>query len=153
VLALGATALKSQVFYPDSAAYKTSIGSYWAENVQLEPTCILQPRTAQEVSLAVSTLVAADGGACKFAVRGGGHTTWVGANNIVDGVTIDLSLMNTTTYNDKAGTASILPGSRWEGAYETLAKYNVTVPGGRSGVVGVAGFLLGGKTRSNRLTY
>ncbi|KAF4765212.1 hypothetical protein HAV15_004092 [Penicillium sp. str.  len=142
--ALGATTLKSQVVYPGSAAYKTSIGSYWAENVQLEPTCILQPRTAQEVSLAVSTLVAADGGACKFAIRGGGHTTWAGANNIVDGVTIDLSLMNTTTYNKNAGTASILPGSRWGGVYETLAKDNVTVPGGRSGVVGVAGFLLGG---------
>ncbi|CAG7948953.1 unnamed protein product [Penicillium nalgiovense] len=140
--ALESTALKSQVVYPDSAAYKTSIGSYWAENVQLEPTCILQPRTAHEVSLAVSTLVAADG-VCKFAVRGGGHTTWAGANNIVDGVTIDLSLMNTTTYNEKAGTASILPGSRWDGVYQTLAKYNVTVPGGRSGVVGVAGFLLG----------
>ncbi|KAJ5213710.1 hypothetical protein N7449_000879 [Penicillium cf. viridicatum] len=111
-----------------------SIGSYWAENVQLEPTCVLQPRTAQEVSFAVSTLVATDGGACKFAIRGGGHTTWAGANNIVDGVTIDLSLMNTTTYNKNAGTASILPGSRWGGVYETLAKDNVTVPGGRSGV-------------------
>ncbi|KAJ5492425.1 FAD linked oxidase N-terminal [Penicillium expansum] len=141
--ALAATILKSQVVYPDSAAYKTSVGSYWAENVQIEPTCILQPRTADEVSLAVSMLVAADGG-CKFAVRGGGHTTWAGANNIVDGVTIDMSLMNTTTYNKEAGTASILPGSRWGDVYETLAKYNVTVPGGRSGVVGVAGFLLGG---------
>ncbi|KAJ5496919.1 FAD-binding type 2 [Penicillium fimorum] len=141
---LEATALKSQVAYPDSAAYKTSIGSYWAENVKLEPSCVVQPRTAKEVSLAVSTLVAADGGSCKFAVRGGGHTTWAGASNIVDGVTIDLSLMNTTTYNEKAGIASILPGSRWGGVYNTLAKYNVTVPGGRSNVVGVAGFLLGG---------
>ncbi|KAJ5423850.1 FAD-binding type 2 [Penicillium cf. griseofulvum] len=142
--ALEATTLKSQVVHPGSAAYKESIGSYWAENVQLEPTCILQPRTAKEVSLAVLTLVATDGGACKFAVRGGGHTTWAGANNIADGVTIDLSLMDTTTYNEQAGTASILPGARWGGVYETLAKHDVTVPGGRSGVVGVAGFLLGG---------
>ncbi|KGO63862.1 FAD linked oxidase, N-terminal [Penicillium italicum] len=141
--ALGATILKSQVVYPDSAAYKISVGSYWAKNVQLEPTCILQPRTAQEVSLAVSMLVAADVG-CKFAVRGGGHTTWAGANNIVDGVTIDMLLMNATTYNKNAGTASILSGSRWGNVYKTLAKYNVTVAGGRSDVVGVAGFLLGG---------
>ncbi|KAJ5817880.1 FAD-binding type 2 [Penicillium robsamsonii] len=141
---LEATALKSQVTYPNSAAYKTSIDSYWAENVKLEPTCVVQPRTAKEVSLAVSTLVASDAGSCKFAVRGGGHTTWAGASNIADGVTIDLSLMNTTTYNEKAGIASILPGSRWGAVYDTLAKYNVTVPGGRSNVVGVAGFLLGG---------
>lgn len=112
----------------------------------------MQPRTADEVSLTVSMLVAADGG-CKFAVRGGGHTTWAGANNIVDGVTIDMSLTNTTTYNKEAGTASIIPGSRWGDVYETLAKYNVTVPGGRSGVVGVAGFLLGGNIRSNMLNY
>lgn len=144
-VALEATALKSQVVYPDSAAYNTSIGSYWATNVQLEPNCIVQPRTAQEVSIAVTTLVEADDGACKFAVRGGGHTVWAGANNIVDGVTIDLSLMNATTYNKAAGTASILPGARWGSVYKTLAEYNITVPGGRSGVVGIAGFLLGGK--------
>ncbi|KAJ5458311.1 FAD-bindingtype 2 [Penicillium sp. IBT 31633x] len=143
-VALEATALKSQVVYPDSAAYNTSIGSYWATNVQLEPNCIVQPRTAQEVSIAVTTLVEADDGACKFAVRGGGHTVWAGANNIVDGVTIDLSLMNATTYNKAAGTASILPGARWGSVYKTLAEYNITVPGGRSGVVGIAGFLLGG---------
>ncbi|KAJ5782862.1 FAD-binding type 2 [Penicillium paradoxum] len=142
--ALEATALKSQVVYPDAAAYKTSISSYWATNVQLEPVCIVQPRSTSEVALAVTTLTGANSGACKFAVRGGGHTVWAGANNIIDGVTIDLSLMNSTTYNEAEGTASILPGARWGGVYETLAEYGVTVPGGRSGVVGVSGFLLGG---------
>lgn len=109
----------------------------------------MQPRSASEVSLAVTTLTTANGGACKFAVRGGGHTVWAGANNIIDGVTVDLSLMNSTTYNEADGTASILPGARWGSVYKTLGEYGVTVPGGRSGVVGVSGFLLGGKIQLN----
>jgi hypothetical protein len=52
----------------------------------------VQPRSAKDVSRAVSTLVDTDAGACKFAVRSGGHTTWAGANDISDGVTIDLSM-------------------------------------------------------------
>jgi FAD/FMN-containing dehydrogenase len=143
--------VKDRVVYPDSDAYKTSVGSYWAENVQLEPTCIVQPLTAQDVAVAVTRLVAADEGACKFAVRSGGHTVWAGANNIEDGVTIDLSMMNSTTYNQEEGTASILPGSRWGAVYKTLAEYNVTVPGGRAADVGVAGFLIGGKDSATPL--
>jgi FAD/FMN-containing dehydrogenase len=105
----------------------------------------VQPRSAKDVSRAVSTLVDTDAGACKFAVRSGGHTTWAGANDISDGVTIDLSMMNSTVYNKQAGTASILPGARWQSVYKTLAPYDVTVPGGRGGPVGVGGFLVGGK--------
>ncbi|OGE48297.1 hypothetical protein PENARI_c030G05537 [Penicillium arizonense] len=142
--ALEANGLHGKVVYPNSSAYTESVGSYWAENVQLEPTCIVQPRSAKDVSRAVSTLVDTDAGACKFAVRSGGHTTWAGANDISDGVTIDLSMMNSTVYNKQAGTASILPGARWQSVYKTLAPYDVTVPGGRGGPVGVGGFLVGG---------
>lgn len=122
-------------------AYEKSVHSYWAVNTQLEPTCIVQPRSAHEVSSAVKTL--ADG-ACMFAVRSGGHMTWAGANNIETGVTMDLSLMNSTVYHNHTGLASILPGSRWEGVYKELEKYNKVTTGGRTGPVGVGGFLLGG---------
>lgn len=121
--------------------------SYWAVNVQLEPTCIIQPESVEDVSVAVKTLATAGGDlSCKFAVRSGGHMTWAGANNIETGVTIDLSNMNSTIYDIDTGIASILPGSRWEAVYNTLDEYNVVVPGGRTGPVGVGGFLLGGKT-------
>lgn len=125
--------------------------SYWAVNVQLEPTCIVQPQSADDVSVAVKTLTRAGGDSpCKFAVRSGGHMTWAGANNIETGVTIDLSHMNSTIYNKNSQTASILPGSRWEAVYKTLEEYNVVVTGGRTGPVGVGGFLLGGKSLSNK---
>ncbi|KAH8202775.1 hypothetical protein TruAng_003046 [Truncatella angustata] len=100
-----------------------------------------QPTSAEQVSLAVTTLV--ERSSCQFAVRSGGHFIWP-ANNIEEGVTIDLGLMNATTYNEVSKVASIYPGSRWRGVYEILDPHNVTVPGGRAASVGVAGFLTGG---------
>ncbi|KAF9891907.1 hypothetical protein FE257_002870 [Aspergillus nanangensis] len=144
-VALSSSDVGNKVVYPGNAAYETSVGSYWAENVQLEPTCIVQPHSADDVSTVVQTLTSTGGDSpCKFAVRSGGHMTWAGANNIDTGVTIDLSMMNSTVYNKEAKTASILPGARWQSVYKTLEEYNVIVPGGRTGPVGVGGFLLGG---------
>ncbi|KAL4901185.1 hypothetical protein BDW74DRAFT_187841 [Aspergillus multicolor] len=143
--ALSSSSIGDKVIYPGDAAYHTSVTSYWAVNVQLEPTCIVQPHSADDVSAALQTLTTAGGGnPCKFAVRSGGHMTWAGANNIETGVTIDLSFMNSTIYDKEAKVASILPGSRWEAVYKTLEEYDVVVPGGRTGPVGVGGFLLGG---------
>lgn len=102
---------------------------------------------AEDVSLAVTTLVSANKTyPCQFAIRGGGHTPWGGASNIQKGVTIDLSLMSETVFNKEKSTASIGPGSRWLGVYETLDSLGVSVPGGRAGSVGVAGLTLGGKS-------
>ncbi|RDW67443.1 FAD-binding oxidoreductase [Aspergillus mulundensis] len=143
--ALSSSAIGDKVIYPGDAAYHTSVTSYWAVNVQLEPNCIVQPHSADDVSAAVQTLTTAGGeNPCKFAVRSGGHMTWAGANNIETGVTIDLSLMNSTIYDKEAKVVSMLPGSRWEAVYKTLEEYDVVVPGGRTGPVGVGGFLLGG---------
>jgi FAD/FMN-containing dehydrogenase len=116
--------------------------------VQLEPTCIVQPTSADDVSSVVQTLTSAGGkkAPCQFAVRSGGHMTWAGANNIEPGVTIDLSMMNSTVYQEDAKIASILPGSRWQAVYEHLEGHGVAVPGGRTGPVGVGGFLLGGES-------
>lgn len=105
---------------------------------------MVQPHTADDVAATVKALTDA-GPSCKFAVRSGGHTTWAGAADIEDGVTIDLSMMDSTVYNKDAGTASILPGARWQQVYKTLEPHGVTVPGGRGGPVGVGGFLVGGK--------
>lgn len=66
------------------------------------------------------------------------------SSTVQEGVTVDLGLMNATTYDERTQIASIYPGSRWRGVYETLDPYNVTVPGGRTASVGVAGFLTGG---------
>lgn len=82
---------------------------------------------------------------CKFAVRSGGHTAWAGAANIENGVTIDLSLLNTVVYDEEHSTASIGAGARWLSVYDALANYGVTVPGSRGGSIGVGGLTLGGR--------
>lgn len=139
-----------RVIYPGSAAYNASESSYFATNVELGPSCIVQPLSSHDVSLAVTSL-AKTSSICQFAIRSGGHATWAGANDIsAPGVTIDLRLMNSTTYNSNNSTATILPGARWESVYETLDALNVAVPGGRAGPVGVGGLTIGGSMHSHR---
>ncbi|KAK4196329.1 hypothetical protein QBC40DRAFT_313788 [Triangularia verruculosa] len=121
--------------------YAEREASYWSNSAKLGPAAILRPRNAKEVAIAVKALAAARQ---PFAVRSGGHTNWAGSNNIADGITIDLGLFNTTTYNAATETADIGPGSRWRDVYSELIKHKRAVAGGREGNVGVAGLLLGG---------
>ncbi|KAL4802073.1 hypothetical protein BDV18DRAFT_164251 [Aspergillus unguis] len=143
--ALAENGLKERLSYPGDEGFHQQVNSYYSEKARLAPHCIIQPYTAAEVSLAVKTLVKANKShPCKFAVRGNGHTTSPGSAGIEDGVTIDLGLMNTTTYNLNNSTASILPGATWGSVYNALAPWNVMVAGGRSFSVGVSGLVLGG---------
>lgn len=132
----------ANIFYEDDEQYKNRTASYWSVSAQLHPKCIVQPVSTEEVSTAIKTLGAQSN--CKFAVRSGGHATWAGSNNINDGVTLDLGLMNTTVYDAEANLARFQPGTRWGGVYGALEPHGVTVAGGRASSVGVAGFLTGG---------
>lgn len=132
------------VQYPGVEAYEKSLKSYFSVAAQVRPWCLIQPSDTAEVSKAVIALKNANKTEqCQFAVRSGGHTTWPGANNIVEGVTIDLGRMNTIT-NFGNGTVGVGPGARWGAVYEALAKDKLMVVGGRASSVGVGGFLLGG---------
>lgn len=46
--------------------------------------------------------------------------SWVGANNIEEGVTIDLELLNAVTYSSETKIASLRPGARWTNVYTQL---------------------------------
>ncbi|OJJ98700.1 hypothetical protein ASPACDRAFT_30727, partial [Aspergillus aculeatus ATCC 16872] len=142
--ALNTSGVSSRIAFPGSVAYEESIRSYYSLNARLHPTCIVQPLSAQDVSVAVRILTTSHVGPCFFAVRSGGHTPTPGAANIEPGVTIDLSLMNHTTYDPSTGTASFQAGALWDSVYETLLESHVTVAGGRVGPIGVGGFLTGG---------
>ncbi|KAM0190714.1 hypothetical protein ACHAPI_009240 [Fusarium lateritium] len=128
------------VYYPDTSNYKIRTKSYFSVSSQLQPYCIVQPETTKDVSIIIKSLGSSQ---CKFAIRSGGHTVWA-ANNINDGVTIDMGLMNKTTYVKKTKVAQIQAGSIWRDVYEALEPYGVTAAGGRTSTVGVAGFLTGG---------
>ena len=103
------------------------------------------PHDTEEVATALNALVNVDDGAGDWhiAVRSGGHGP-PGSNGIERGVTIDLSQMDTSSYDHESNVASIQPGARWRKVYADLQEYGVTVAGGRDGSVGVGGFLLGG---------
>lgn len=130
------------VLYEDDAQYEARTTSYWSVSAQLHPSCIVQPLSTAEVSTAMKVLSLED--ECQFALRSGGHTTWAGSNNIDNGVTLDLGLMNTTIYDETENIARIQPGNRWGAVYEALEPHGVTAAGGRASTVGVAGFLTGG---------
>ncbi|KAI8212055.1 Bifunctional solanapyrone synthase [Colletotrichum sp. SAR 10_76] len=117
------------------------MSTYWSVSAALNPWCIAQPSTAEDVSAIIKTLVAND---CTFGVRGGGHGAFAGSNSVEDGVTIDFGYMNGTTYNPDTKLASIQPGGHWQTVYDTLAPHGVVVTGGRAGTVGTGGFITGG---------
>lgn len=74
--------------------------------------------------------------------------SWAGAANIQDGVTIDLSRMNTVVVNDDQLITRVGPGARWADVYSKLAPMNLSVVGGRVSHVGIAGLTLGGRVIS-----
>ena len=107
----------------------------------LHPSCIILPTDTAEVALAVKILTAA---ACPFAIKSGGHTPTPGANDINDGITIDLRYINETTLSADRESVILGVGSTWLNAYTNLNGTGIAFPGGRYGLVGVGGLTLGG---------
>ncbi|KAI3321032.1 FAD-binding domain-containing protein [Xylariaceae sp. AK1471] len=143
--ALKNAGLADRLISPNDTGYEAEVDSWWAKNARQRADCFVLPRTSNEVATALTTLVNTSD--CKsdwnVAVRSGGHSS-TGSSSIVNGVTIDLSHLNSTSYNPQTNIASIGPGGRWQFVYAELINYGITVTGGRDGDVGVGGFLLGG---------
>ena len=70
--------LPGKVSTPSGAPYNLSIASYWsAQEQEVTPACVIIPKSANDVSVAVFVLgIASDilptNNGCKFAVRSGG---------------------------------------------------------------------------------
>ncbi|KAM0274328.1 hypothetical protein ACHAQH_007963 [Verticillium albo-atrum] len=122
-----AAGLSDNVYFPIDAQYKSSISSYWSGSVQqLRPWCIIQPENTEEVSKALAALVkSSPAGNWDIAVRGGGHSHF-GSNTVAQGVTIDLSRLDSTVYKN----CSIGGGSRWAGVFNEIEKHGRTATGG-----------------------
>ncbi|KAL4791452.1 hypothetical protein BDV19DRAFT_393063 [Aspergillus venezuelensis] len=160
---LKAAGLSDVLYLPGQEAYNDRVTSQWSQTAQLKPWAIVQPRKTEEVSKAVKVIV--DVPDLKFALRrlsgltslsiaelvgdanmvaSGGHMQWAGASSIEDGITIDLGLMASTTYNAETEVASLQPGGSWAVSYRELEKHGRMVASGREGKVGIAGLLTGG---------
>ncbi|KAJ5645933.1 hypothetical protein N7490_002305 [Penicillium lividum] len=127
--------------HPGSANYTTqTVDYYWDIRADLSPACVVVPYTAAEVSQAVKII---KGCQANFAVRGGGHMNYPGANNIDAGVLIAMSNMNTV--NVKSDTVDVGPGLTWYDVYSALESHGRVCIGGRLKTIGVPGLsLIGG---------
>ena len=135
--------LADKVLYPSSAAYNTSLQSYWSkQEQQIAPWCIVWPAVTEDVFTVVKTLTTGNL-SCKFVVRSGGHTAQAGSANIGRGVTIDMSAFNDIVLSADRTLVTIGSGERWENVYAALGSLGFVVPGGRAAEVGVGGLLLG----------
>lgn len=136
--------LPGRVLYPGMAYNESNIR--WSTTAMLHPSCIVRPRNASDVSEAIVTLAGNDTNrsSCPFAIRSGGHTPTPRANDINNGITMDLRNINDTVLSPDHKSATIGTGSDWLNVYTTLDGTGVGVPGGRYGLVGVGGIALGG---------
>lgn len=80
--------------------------------------------------------------------------SWPGSSNTGDGFVFDLRDLNQIDISVEHQVVALGPGSTWASVYAAMSAYNITTLGGRVDDVGVAGFLLGGKTlRELEMTY
>ncbi|KAL4998711.1 hypothetical protein BDV10DRAFT_194239 [Aspergillus recurvatus] len=145
--------LGPKVSFPYTDPYITSVHSYFSQqNAALRPLCVVSPADANDVATAIASITRTssllnteDKLQCRFAVRSGGHTSLVGgASNIQNGITIDLSALNSIRLSDDQTTASVGVGATWGEVYAYLDPLNLSVAGGRAAQVGVGGLTLGG---------
>ncbi|KAI4214140.1 MAG: hypothetical protein LQ351_003225 [Letrouitia transgressa] len=145
-------ALNDVVLSPEVQGFTLALQSYWAQQEQLlTPSCVVQPRSATEVSTIIRTIVrfnakarVGNGIPCRFAVKGGGHGHVVGVANIRNGVTIDMGAMKAIAVNRGNTLTSVGAGAKWLDIYNKLDTLGLSVVGGRLSGIGVGGLITGG---------
>ncbi|KAI0850546.1 FAD-binding domain-containing protein [Daldinia vernicosa] len=121
---------------------QTVVGENWSKACIAEPYCIVQPKTAEDVSKVIKTISYYG---VKFAVRSGGHSPNPGWSSVGQGgILVDLQNLNQISLSCDKKVASVGPGARWGEVISTLDAQGATVIGGRVPSVGVAGVILGG---------
>jgi FAD/FMN-containing dehydrogenase len=133
--------ISGAVLEPDTPGY-TAMLDIDNGRVDLRPACVIQPRSRQDVSLALG--LARDRG-LPLTVKGGGHSA-AGYCLNGGGVVLDMSLLADMKLNRKTRTLRVGLGARWAQVYDFLESSGTRlIPvGGGCLTVGLGGFLLGG---------
>lgn len=115
---------------------------FYTSSAFLGPACVFEPSDSYQMADAVLTF---QNFSSPFAVRGGGHMPIADAANINStGVLLSTAGLSQVQVSDDKKTVNVGPGNHWVDVYRGLEPYGLTVVGGRLGVVGVPGLLLGG---------
>ena len=104
------------------------------------PAVIVQPIGAADVMTAVDFVREHD---IAFSVKGGGHNL-AGKGVCDDGLTIDLSRMDSVRVDPDSKTATVGPGARWGDFDHEAQAHSLATTGGVDSRTGVAGLTLGG---------
>ncbi|KAI0156165.1 FAD binding domain protein [Pestalotiopsis sp. NC0098] len=105
------------------------------------PACRVTPSNSENVA---KILEIVSSYWCRFAVKGGGHSTHIDASVSDGGVTIDLNQMKHIEIGPDSSWADLGPGLVLGDAYSYLESYNLTNIGGRVADVGLPGYAIGG---------
>ncbi|KAG6365906.1 hypothetical protein INS49_000082 [Diaporthe citri] len=123
-------------------AYDAAREINYSETCWLPAGCIVSPKDSRQTARAISIIGQLQ---TKFAVRGGGHNDNPGFASVDgSGVLISLSNLTTMALASGGGSVTVGAGSRWDAVYTYLSAKGLVAVGGRVGMVGVGGFLLGG---------
>lgn len=120
---------------------RTPLIPFPAENTAQTPPCIFTPRKPAEAALGLKLLSKNN---AQFAIRSGGHSMNANFSSTSTGVLMHTTHFTEITINKLQGTAKIGTGNTWSRVYQTVEKEGYAVAGGRSEMVGVGGFALGG---------
>ncbi|KIM38580.1 hypothetical protein M413DRAFT_447790 [Hebeloma cylindrosporum] len=121
--------------------YLASASNAWSlYNTVDRPTCIVFPRNASHVQLAMAAIFRDK---IRYAVQSGGHSAMTGWNTVQDGILFFFSYMKDVSYDPASDSITLQPGIHWGEALTALEPLGVAPLGGRLGDVGT-GLLLGG---------
>ncbi|EGU81303.1 hypothetical protein FOXB_08198 [Fusarium oxysporum f. sp. conglutinans Fo5176] len=131
----------SEIVFPSSPGFQTVQESYWnLFQREAAPSCFFQPTTSEHVSKAITQVVQED---CHFSIKGGGHSSNVGASSITGGFQFDLAKLREFKVSDDKKSVTVGPGWRWGELLQQLEPLGVIAVGGRDAGVGVPGFVFG----------
>lgn len=123
-------------------AYIEEQSQYWSTSCSaLIPSCIIFPKSAEEVSTVVKILANTTE---TFAVKSGGHNPNNGFSSVQGGPLIVTEHLDQADVNQETGVIDVGPGNRLDGIAAKLQGSGWTFVGGRIGNTGVGGLVLGG---------
>lgn len=128
--------------YPNSTGYVQDNEDFWSQASALGPACIFTPARAEDLGHAVQILKSFSS---PFAMRGGGHMPIGDFNNIDStGVLLSSRGFKQLELEGDGHSLHVGPSNHWQDVYKYLEPEGKVVVGGRLGVVGIPGFVIGG---------